>query len=144
MYGPSAWCHVASPAVVDSPCASRITWRARGTSIGGLCLPPYPSRTARVINGQMTKETTTENAQPLPSPPPPIFVKNYTLRKGRVCFSFPMPIVISSTCTGCTFSIFSSPTQSKISLITSDGFCSFFNSFRSFACLRGWVPQYAF
>lgn len=45
-----------------------------------------------------------------------------TLRKGKVCFSFPMPIVISSTCTGWTFSILSNPTQSKMSLMMSDGF----------------------
>ena len=59
-----------------------------------------------------------------------------TLRKGTVCFSLPIPIVTSFACTSCIFSIFSSPTQSNISLIMSKGFCSFLSSFRSLAWLR--------
>mmetsp|Transcript_41540 Transcript_41540/g.53586 ORF Transcript_41540/g.53586 Transcript_41540/m.53586 type:complete len:200 (-) Transcript_41540:152-751(-) len=55
-----------------------------------------------------------------------------SLKNGKVLLSLPIPKVISFNSILFNFSFFKIPTQSKISFIISDGFCSFLSSFKSF------------
>ena len=61
---------------------------------------------------------------------PPCMFLNESLMNVKVFFSLPMPSVISAGSTLLSGSILSRPTQSKMSLMMSDGFWSFLSSFK--------------